>query len=362
MKIFICHTSDVDKQAVQSVREILGQVSTVMVKVQPESLSVDEVDRVWLNHADPKVPVPWDAMYAIMEELRAALGTEVVEQDFLYVLTARSNELNWFSFHKSAGAGANAYIHTSDWEEFMPGTTDFIYPAAHLVASNVLHHLVFPEMNDWEEAGHKQPQGCLMDLCMDKHEIRLKLKSADVCPDCQPHYKKAIDSERLHPNVLIDCYRLLEAVRERFLFCHRMNLQLQPSRIQITEDRCQVLLSDFGQIVPLLPQQRAMYLYFMERTGEEGIHPRNIDVLRLTYWYKQTANLDDLHEIQTKAARLCENDKFNSLISEIRAHFKEVVGDELTEQHYLWKCNTREARRIPLDRTRVLGMERHQSS
>ena len=243
----------------------------------------------------------------------------------------------------------------------MPGVSDCIFPVAHLMASNVLHRLVYPTMEQWREAAHDEPEGCLMDFCQNKREIRLKLKAADVCSICQPAYREAIEEGRLDSNVLLDCLNMLDVVRRGFLMSNRLGLEPRPSRLAITDD-AEVRLVDFGQVVKLPPQERALYLYFLEQTAERGIHPRNVDRDRLRFWYQNTMRDEDLDEMEGRVDRMLEPKRMKSFISIIRAILNGTVGVKLTNEHYLWPPGTRSARRIPINRDLVEGLDRFQSS
>ena len=359
MRIYLFHTSDVDDQDVKSIYRMLDDAKLRTVQVVQAKTSKADVDMELGNRESDASPLPWNHIFSSMQKLRKAEGC--APDDFVFLLTERKNALNWFSFHEpSEGTGANVCIHTADWREFMPGVSDCIFPVAHLVASNVLHRLVYPTMEQWRQAAHEKPEGCLMDFCQNKREIRLKLKAADVCPICQPAYREAIEEGRLDSNVLLDCLNMLDVVRRGFSMSNRLELEPRPSRLAITDD-AEVRLVDFGQVVKLPPQERALYLYFLEQTAEGGIHPRNVDRDRLRFWYQITMRDEDLDEVERRVERMIDPERMKAFISIIRSVFNGTVGVKLTNEHYLWPPGTRVARRIAIDRDLVEGLDRFQA-
>lgn len=359
MRVTICHTSGVKASSVQSVCALLNEADKQIIQVEQGALDAAAVDAVWQAHVtDATTDASWDLIYAVIRDLRVQLDIDDSTTHFVYLLTEKANANRWFSFHEPIGTGANVYIHTADWGGFMPGASDFIFPVAHLVASNVLHRLVYPLMNDWDAAAHDIPEGCLMDKCMNKREIRLKLKAVDVCPLCQPDYQRALDEKRLHPNVLLDGLAMLEKVRSRFLFSDRTGLQKQPSRLEVRKHDGLLFLTDFGQLVPLPPQHWALYVYFLENAAERGIQCHQINQDRLLELYQLVARAGDLGAMIATVQRMCEETSFNTKISEIRKHFREVVGEYLTETYYLWPKRSDSQRMIPLDRKLVVVLDR----
>ena len=67
-----------------------------------------------------------------------------------------------------------------DWEQLSP------LPAAAFVAQAlVLHSLRLLGPCDPRQLFHAETRGCLFDFCQEKADVNHKLRSGEVCPQCQ---------------------------------------------------------------------------------------------------------------------------------------------------------------------------------
>ena len=106
---------------------------------------------------------------------------DIGDDEIVILLTEKANILNWFSY---GDENKNVFIHTSEWDFYLDCNRSF--PIAHQVASNILQVILFKNMSDLKNHLHiDESRGCINDFCMDKKDIRLKMKTADICTDCQ---------------------------------------------------------------------------------------------------------------------------------------------------------------------------------
>ena len=188
-------------------------------------------------------PLSWRELFGVCERIRQVL--QLPSDDVVVLLTRRPNALNWFS---ATDGHRNAFVHTADWEMFMP--CHHKYPVAYQIWANVLRMEMKLPSNDEHPYWHQQPIGCVNDFCQHKSEIALKLRTGDICQACWERLLDAGASEKL----VLDGLHAFESLREQMLFQQgfRRSVSISPLVVtpyyQITLGSCQHSGEMFHQI------------------------------------------------------------------------------------------------------------------
>jgi hypothetical protein len=154
-------------------------------------------------------PLDWNALFGVMRTLREQHA--IPESSFVVLLTSRANTENWFSAFDSLEA-RNVFIQTSDWDYYVPCNPEYAW--AYEVIVNSLQCLVFGSLERTGDWAHDPPLGCINDLCSWKPDISLKLRTADICPDCLARYRHA----EVTAELLNQALALMEMVRRNTLY------------------------------------------------------------------------------------------------------------------------------------------------
>lgn len=120
----------------------------------------------------------WDSLFTAMNEWR--LQSSIPDADYALLLTATPNDHNWFGAFDSDSN--NIFVQTSGWENFVCAEPK--YPIAYEIVANVLQKAAYGSVNRILDTAHRDPLGCLNDICQWKPDIMFKLRTADICPDC----------------------------------------------------------------------------------------------------------------------------------------------------------------------------------
>ena len=200
MKIYLVSTPDVHPQLLDEVLEILSSVSGPLqfsifkMPWNPEYLfefqqhhyrndfrfKIDSEYKKQKNIAQKVYPLSWRELFFLCEKVRNFADLD--ETDFVVLVTNRRNSMNFFSMF-DIGGRRNAFIQSSDWEIFLEASESF--PVAYEVVANVLRIVMkFQLTDDHTKTYHQHPIGCMNDFCENKTEIILKLRTADLCPNC----------------------------------------------------------------------------------------------------------------------------------------------------------------------------------
>ncbi len=87
---------------------------------------------------------------------------------------------------------------------------------------------------------HQQPIGCINDLCMEKREIILKLRTADICRNCMQVLRNQLSDQYIR-----HARNIMESLRLKMLLSQNFLQDSAPSRMRIDRHK-RIWLTDFG--------------------------------------------------------------------------------------------------------------------
>ena len=289
----------------------------------------------------------WEQLFEHCELYRAK--NRVSTHDLVVLLTDDNNDKNWFG-----GVAPNMkdyFIQTSNWEAYF-GDVDIRFPIAYEVIVWVMRYYMFANNQAVYNGVHHTPFGCIMDFCQNKSQISLKMRTADVCPDCM----KVLRDRDISPFILKQFFTILEGIRAGMIFRGRTILLFEPSKLEISGLMKKIKFTDIGNLeLRLNPKEKTLYLLYLDHP--EGIMLNNIQDFRKEvedYYYRFAVGDND--EAKKRAIDLLlnpqEGDR-DTVISRINARIRNTVGEDLAE-FYIIKGERGGAKKIKLDRELVI--------
>ena len=208
--------------------------------------------------------------------------------------------------------------------------------------------------NDYDElrtSVHMDPIGCLNDMCLAKKDIKLKMRTADVCGDCMEKLKGKLSFAEIN-----QALNILESLRIKMLFSQNFKQNVPLSRL-IIDNKKRIFLPDFGNIeIKLRPLEKTLYLFYLDHPEGVGLSFLRGKKEELYKIYGSLSSLGDLFEMRKRIDDIT-NITSNSAaekISKIKAAFVKAIGEELA-QHYYIQGGYEEAKRVVLDRGLVIN-------
>lgn len=274
----------------------------------------------------------------------------IPDTEFVILLTEVSNTNNWFA-SLDEKMPFNGFVHTSDWNHFIKCQDSF--PIAYEVIALVLQKHMFNDYNEARNSVHIEPIGCVNDLCLEKKNIILKLRTADVCEDCMSKLTRKLSIAEIQ-----HALNIMESLRVKMLFSQNLKQNVLLSKLVIDEKN-RIFLPDFGNIeIKLRPLEKAIYILYLK-------HPEGIGLSFLCDYkedlYEIYANLSSIGAMQEMKARIDDivNVTKNSVvekISKIKAAFIKAIGDKLAKHYYIQGGNG-EVKNIKLKRDNVVWLK-----
>jgi hypothetical protein len=376
MNIHLVRSTEVDKDLFDNVFEIVGKYQGLLNFLEGESethFKSDEIERKRFNKGKfrrqeglimeyeaqalysstmrdwpPQYPdyvniVSWNSIFEKCNHFRTAKN--IHKDELVFLLTDFSNDKNWFSGWDLSGI-KNSFVHSGQWEYFLP--CDPRFPIAYEVMVTVLQGMLFRDFNDALNQVHKKPRGCINDFCEDKKEVTLKLRTADICTDCQQLLKE----KNIDMRIIDQVFSTLDNIRAQMLFRERYKTTLHPSRIEIRGVMKKIYFTDLGDTeLKLTPLERTVYLLFLRHS--EGLRLSEISNHRewIENTYREIGNSRTVAEFRNSIEQLIDptENSLSEKISRIKSKIISLAGEDLAS-HYIIEGARDEKKSIRLDR------------
>jgi hypothetical protein len=287
----------------------------------------------------------WDILFGKCNKYRQQ--NEINSNEFVLLLTEMSNDKNWFA-SLDEKMPFNGFIHTADWNHFIK--CDDAFPIAYEVIALILQKHIFNDYNEVRTSVHIDPIGCVNDMCYEKKDIKLKMRTADICPDCMGKLKGKLSFAEIN-----QCLNILESLRVKMLFSQNFRQNVPLSRLVIDE-RKRIFLPDFGNIeIKLRPLEKTLYLFYLNHPEGVGLSFLRGNRNELYDIYAGLSSLGNLEEMRGRIDDMTDISTNSALekISKIKAAFVRAIGDELAKHYYIQR-GYEETKKVVLDSKLVI--------
>jgi hypothetical protein len=272
--------------------------------------------------------ITWEELFNVCKNYRRDYFID--DCDHVILLNDVPNENNWFGCVDSTKK--NYFVQTNDWDWYLGRSIDTRFPVAYEIVSWLLRSLMYKNQTEIISSLHKEPQGCMMDYCIDKTQIIIKMRTADLCPECL----KVLENRDINRTYARQLFQIMDGLRENIMFRQRSQLLMQLSRMEIRGLSKTIYLTDLGDLqINLNPKERALYLLYLNHP--EGIQRSYLidykDELRS--YYAQISNQATNELIDVAINRLVDvrDNNMNEVMARIRSKFKNAVGEEQAKDY-----------------------------
>jgi hypothetical protein len=246
MNVWLLKTEDVSLTSIEKTEELLCAYDGPLVFKFQKALISNEIIK--------KGVIDLKNVLLRLAEFRKE--NKINSEDFVCLYTNTPLENNYFTH---GDENRNFVIHSGDWDLYT--SAGHAYPDAYLLYSNILKSFVYKDYDDMFKNLHKDDTlGCYMDLCANKSEILIKLRTADVCETCLEQIRK----KHIDGRIIGQIFDAFEGLRKQLLFRNRLQLETKISRLEINA-KGKFVLTDYGNIeLRFSPIRKAIYKLFMD--------------------------------------------------------------------------------------------------
>ncbi len=370
MKVHLIKSREVDAELFTRVVDLLGAVpgplsfhfsanhivdfeqDEVFLKSIASRRGFEQLEDVMINYSLSSRSFPlerqtvtWQTLFSKAAKYRTA--HKIPPDEFVILLTDIPNKSNWFATLDEK-MPYDGFVHTADWDYFIECPPAF--PIAYEVMALILQKHMFDGQQEIRGSAHQPAIGCVNDLCIQKNEIILKLRTADICKQCM-----ALLKPNLPVLIIRQSLSILESLRLKMLYGQNFRQKSPLSKLVIHRFK-PFLLPGFGNIqVRLRPLEKALYLLFLAHP--EGIYLSSLADYREELYeiYAAIANSGSVEEMKARVHDLTNalSNSASEKISRIKRCFEELIGEELAAHYYIQGANG-ERKMIALDRGLVI--------
>jgi len=292
-----------------------------------------------------KATATWKTLFEKSEKYRRLHSIPAYE--FVILITDIPNKENWFA-SLDEGMPYNGFVHTDDWDHYIDCSNAF--PISYEIIALMLQKYMFQDKSEMFSAVHNTPLGCINDMCVQKREVILKLRTADICRSCMERIKDKIPTPVIHHALAI-----MESLRVKMLYAQNFRQESSPSRLLIDE-QFRIFLQDYGNIeIKLRPLEKALYILFLSHP--EGIFLSSLSDFRQELYdiYTGISHMGTLREMQGRIDEMVNalSNSANEKIARIKRVFEEAIGNELAKHYYI-RGNSGDVKKISLETNLIM--------
>jgi hypothetical protein len=270
----------------------------------------------------------WSTFFSKCETYRNT--NSIPENEMVLMLTEVGNKCNWFATLDKANPN-NGFIHTADWDMFLSCPKQF--PIAYEVMALLLHRFSFDGQKPITEQAHARAIGCVSDLCMEKKDIILKMRTADVCGDCMTKLK-----QRMPVPDIMHALKIMDSLRVKMLYAQNFKQHVELSDVFVDPRNNKIYLPGFSNIeIKLRPLEKALYFLFSRYPS--GLFLSDLPDHRdeLANIYEQISHTGTRTEMRERINDLVNvlSNSASEKISRIKRAFEEAIGPDLAKHYYI---------------------------
>lgn len=287
-----------------------------------------------------------DDLFEVCRHCRAS--NKLDPADHVVLLTGKRNDHN---AHTAIDleTGFNYFISTNEWQTL--SFSESLYPIVYQMVTSILKQYMFTDYDSALAARHIRPIGCMMDSGSRRKDITIKMRTADVCQDCQQKIYNAGVSHAL----CLQVFRIMESIRSHILFRERYFITRTEPHLVVDVSKRMLSIPELGHIPLVLnPLEFVLYLFFLR-------HPEGVKLNYLQDYYEEilvdylrmkVSGGKDMAGVRIRDLVGPHSNSASEKISRIKKKLQQAFGPEMAEQLYIVGDNA-EPKRIPLSRDKV---------
>lgn len=195
---------------------------------------------------------------------------KVPEGDYVILLTGIPHDMNWFS----AMEEKNGFVQVNAWGHFFDADIAPEHPVSYEVAAWILRTAMCGRLDETLQYVHLDARGCTMDFCQNKQDIVLKMRTADLCPQCL----SILERKKVSLGLINQVIATWEDIRKSMSFHIRAGFLKNPVNMDICFSQKEIHFRAPSVTVRLKPSEMALYAFVLKHCSENtGIRLKDLE-------------------------------------------------------------------------------------
>ena len=270
MKVHVVRSEEVSKSLVKNVSELVGKLKEPInfiflkedIEEEPENMADERNDMPAGNgNFEPEV-LSWKELFEKCDNYRRR--KQLNDDEVVVLLTDHNNELNWFSSWDESG-DLNFFIQTSGWGDLIDAES--CYPVVYELATIPLIIATCGNLKEAVAMSHEEPRGCPFDMCRDKRQVQIRLRTGDICSGCLGKMK----DKGVEYTLARQVFSILEEIRSQIVFRNRFGITGESPKVNIDTGKQELLFSDQSGEVKIHLDNRQITVCMFFLNHPEGV-------------------------------------------------------------------------------------------
>lgn len=326
MKVYVTSTPEFSFELMKEVVLLLNQTPGELEFILEDSGTIDQysLSNPKMNSIETIESLSFDEFFNLCHTYRVI--KKIPKDAYVVLVTSVKNHLNWFSAFKEK----NIFIHGIDWEYYTK--RDAKYGIAYEVVENIFQSQI--GLNIFSESKephfHMESIGCINDMCMNKSDVMLKLRTAYICDSCIDWAEK-----KVNPLILYQIKELIESLRNNFMNSNRITSTVKPLLVHVDPKR-NIRIGD--QKIGIVALQKVLFIFFLK--NPQGVKTKLVcdHQDELFNLYKEIRKSG----VKERIERMFDSEKwpdpsFDSHKSKLNKALVKILGARLAEYYIITK-------------------------
>lgn len=321
MNVYITSTPEYPSEVVKEVALILNQTPGELEFISGDPLTVSQYSLAHPKMRDIKriKKLSFKEFFKMCQTYRTF--KEISDDDYVVIITSIKNQKDWFSAFNSK----DIFIYGEEWELYTKRASK--YGISYQIVENIFQSQIELDIKNTKNEPniHNPSIGCINDMCPEKTDVMLKLRTADICESC---LQRAVD-KNVNPLLLEHINRILRDLREEFVNTLKIESLVKPERVLIDQER-EVRIGE--KEITLDPLYKVLFIFFLKNL--QGVETKLICEYKDDFYeiYKEVRDNPDFEVIDRMVDP--KNSTFRTVKARLNQELHNQLGPKLA-QHYL---------------------------
>jgi hypothetical protein len=336
MKVYLTSTPEFSTDVLNEVALILGKIPGELEFILGNTMTEQQIQLFNSNLSEIESIdcLSFEDFFGLCGAYRAI--REIPQDAFVVLVTSIKNSKNWFS----AFNGKNIFIHGIDWVYYTK--RDAKFGIAYQILENIFQSLIELNIDDVDNEPniHMDSIGCINDMCINKKDVMLKLRTADICDSC---IDRAIEKE-VNPLVLQHIIESIDGLRKEFVNSNRISSTVKPLPVHVNAERS-IKIGD--KPIEIVALQKVLFIFFLKNlqgVKTQLVYEHQEELIKLYHEIRRSGEKERI--IKMFNPEKGADPSFDQHKSKLNKALIKLLGPKLAEYYIISKLEIKDSHKL----------------